>query len=84
MSEVVLAAGVTAAASIICQIILCARGNSLTTYRIRALEEKMDKLNDLVERMYTLEEQTHCNTLHIKEIRSAFPPAHFIPQPPVI
>ena len=83
MSEVVIAAGITAGASVLCQIILCIRSNSLTSFRINALEAKMDKLNELMERMYNVEEQTHCNTRRIDEIRSAFPPARFVMHPPV-
>ena len=43
-------------------------GNKLTTYRISELEKKVDKHNNLVERMYHLEEKTSVQEEQLKII----------------
>ena len=40
--------------------------NSLTQYRLRKLEEKVDKHNNLIERMYHIEEKTSIQEEQIK------------------
>ena len=41
--------------------------------RVNALEKKMDKHNNLVERMYQVEEQTKRNEGRIKELEALHP-----------
>ena len=43
-------------------------GNKLTTYRISELEKKVDKHNNLVERMYHLEEKASVQEEQLKII----------------
>ena len=49
MSDVILASAITAAASILCQMIVSARTQSLIAYRVGELERKVDKLYLILE-----------------------------------
>ncbi len=44
MSDVIFASAITAAASILCQMMVSARTQSLIAYRVGELERKVDKL----------------------------------------
>lgn len=52
MSEVILATSITAVASIVCQMIISSRTQSLVEYRVGELERKVDKLSRIIEGMY--------------------------------
>ena len=43
--------------------------SKLTNYRLQQLEEKVNKHNNLIERMYKIEGQVQENTNDIKEIK---------------
>lgn len=49
MSDVILASAITAAASILCQMMVSARTQSLIAYRVGELERKVDKLYFAIE-----------------------------------
>ena len=51
ITEAILIACITAAASVICQIMISNRAANLMQYRIDKLEEKVNKHNNLVERI---------------------------------
>jgi hypothetical protein len=66
MSDPVFVGMITAAASIICQVIISLSGRSaaqreraesqkVITYRLEQLETKVDKHNNVIERVYNLE-----------------------------
>ena len=42
---------------------------ALVAYRLEKLEEKVDKHNNVVERMYRLEEQVKCLQQEVSELR---------------
>lgn len=44
------------------------KANNLTLYRLEQLEEKVSKHNNLVERMYKVEERAKSNTHRLDEI----------------
>ena len=56
MSESILAALITGGVSLAGSVLSLFVSYSLTQYRIKQLEEKVSKLNNLVERMYHLEQ----------------------------
>ena len=68
MTEAIVVASIGALASIICQIIISAKTNSLTTYRIDLLEEKVEKHNNMVERLYIVEGRSKSNQHRIDEL----------------
>ena len=55
MTDTILVAGITAAATVITQVIIAFRVNSLITYRIGQLEKKVEKHNKVIERTHDLE-----------------------------
>lgn len=71
MSDTVVAAALTAAAAVLCQIIISARASSLITYRVEILEKKLDKLGEMGERLCLLEEnhrRTADRITHLSEV----------------
>ena len=52
MSDVIMASAITATASILCQMIVSSRTQSLVAYRVDQLEKKVDKLHGMVEEIY--------------------------------
>lgn len=55
MSEAILIACITAAASVLCQVLISRRTSSLMAYRIEQLEKTVGKHNNLIERTHNLE-----------------------------
>lgn len=70
MTEAIIVAGIGAAASVICQIIISVKSNSLTAYRINQLESKVQKHNNLIERMYIVEERSKSNQHRIDDLEA--------------
>ena len=68
MTEAILVASIGAVASVICQIIISVKTNNLTTYRICMLEEKVEKHNNMVERLYVVESRSKSNQHRIDEL----------------
>lgn len=68
MTEAVIVASIGAVASIICQILISVKSNNLTAYRISQLEEKVQKHNNLIERMYVVEQRSKSNQHRIDEL----------------
>ena len=66
--EAILVAGITAAATIICQVLISCRTTSLMAYRIDQLEDKVGKHNQLVERMYAVEARAKSNTHRLDDL----------------
>ncbi len=69
MSDAVIVGIITAVAAVICQVIISMSGrsaaqreraesNRLIVYRLEQLETKVDKHNNVVERVYNLEKET--------------------------
>lgn len=48
MSDTVLVAGITALATVVCQLIISGRSAALIAYRVELLEKKVDDLNSLI------------------------------------
>ena len=55
LTDTIMVAGITAAATVITQVIIAFRVNSLITYRIGQLEKKVEKHNKVIERTHDLE-----------------------------
>jgi TolA-binding protein len=90
MSDPVIVGMITAGAAIICQVIISMSGRSaaqkeraesqrLITYRLDQLESKVDKHNNVIERVYNLEkdadvikEQIKVANHRIEDIEEAF------------
>ena len=70
MTEAIIVALITAAASVVCQIIIAVKTNNLTTYRIEQLEEKVEKHNNMVERMYVVEQRSKSNQHRLDELEA--------------
>ena len=68
MAESIVVAAITAIATVVCQVIISHRANSLTVYRIDRLEEKVNKHNELIERMYVVEERSKSNQHRLDEL----------------
>jgi len=56
ITEAIIIASVTAFATVTSQILISNRANSLVVYRIDQLEEKVQKHNNVIERLYIVEE----------------------------
>ena len=70
MTEAIVVASIGAIASVICQIIISVKTSSLTTYRIDLLEEKVEKHNNMVERLYVVESRSKSNQHRIDELEA--------------
>ena len=57
MTEAIIVASIGAITSIVCQIIISNKNKNLTIYRIDQLEKKVEKHNNVIERVYALEKQ---------------------------
>lgn len=68
MTESIIVAAITAMATVVCQVIISHRTSSLTVYRIDQLEEKVNKHNNMVERMYIVEQRAKSNQHRIEEL----------------
>lgn len=68
MTEAIVVASIGAIASVICQIIISIKTNNLTTYRIGLLEKKVEKHNNMVERLYVVEQRSKSNQHRIDEL----------------
>lgn len=68
MDVEIIVAVIAASGGLLGSLIGVMSANKLTTYRISQLEEKVDKHNNLVERMYNLEEKA---TLHEEKLKVA-------------
>jgi len=70
MTEAIIVASIGALASVICQIIISVKTNNLTSYRIGMLEEKVEKHNNMVERLYVVEQRSKSNQHRIDEMET--------------
>ncbi|MEF9988629.1 MAG: hypothetical protein RSC43_03870 [Clostridia bacterium] len=68
MTDTIIVALVTAAASVLCQILIVLRANNLTAYRISKLEEKVERHNNFIERLYKIEERANSNAHRLDEL----------------
>lgn len=68
MPETIWAVIITAAASIICQLIIASKNKALLEYRIDKLEEKVTAHNNLVERMVMVEERSKSNSHRLEDL----------------
>ena len=55
MTDTVMTAIITGGLAVVSNLLISWQGNSKTLYRIDQLEKKVDKHNNLVERMYKVE-----------------------------
>ena len=69
--ETVLAAAITAGFAFLGVYISNRKQAALVAYRLEKLEEKVDKHNSVVERMYRLEEQVKCLRQEIESIQNS-------------
>ena len=70
MTEAIIVATIGAIASVLCQVLISAKTNSLTVYRIALLEEKVQKHNNMVERLYVVESRSKSNQHRIDELEN--------------
>lgn len=70
MSDAVLVAFITGGLAIISNIMVAMAQNSKTIYRIEQLEKKMDKHNDLIERVAVIERDEKTQWEQIDEIKA--------------
>lgn len=70
MSDAVLVALITGGMAIISNIMVAFAQNSKTIYRIEQLEKKMDKHNDLIERVAVIERDEKTQWKQIDEIKA--------------
>lgn len=70
MSEAVLVALITGGLAIISNIMVAMAQNSKTIYRIEQLEKKMDKHNNLIERVAVIERDEKTQWKQIDEIKA--------------
>jgi hypothetical protein len=79
MSDAVIVGIITAVAAVVCQIIISMSGrsaaqreraesNRLIVYRLEQLETKVDKHNNVIERVYELEKSSNVTQEQIKVI----------------
>ena len=70
MSDAVLVALITGGMAIISNIMVAFAQNSKTIYRIEQLEKKMDKHNNLIERVAVIERDEKTQWKQIDEIKA--------------
>ena len=68
MTEAIVVAAIGALASVVCQIIVFVKSSNLTSYRIGCLEDKVEKHNNMIERMYVVEQRSKSNQHRIDEL----------------
>lgn len=69
MTEAIVVAFITGGLAVICNLIVALSSNSKTLYRIEQLEKKMEKHNNLVERVALLEHDEQTQWKRIDELR---------------
>ena len=67
-TEAIIVAGITALATVVTQVIIAFRVNSLIAYRINELEKKVNRHNNLIERVFKVEERSESNTRRIDKL----------------
>lgn len=70
MSEAVIVALITGGMAIISNIMVAMANNSKTIYRIEQLEKKMDRHNNLIERVAVIERDEKTQWKQIDEIKA--------------
>lgn len=68
IGEAVLIACITAGASIVCQVIISHRSCGIMAYRIDQLEEKVQKHNNYIERLYRVEDRAKSNSHRLDDL----------------
>lgn len=68
MSEVVIVAIVGAIGSGICSLLGVLASSSLTQYRLKQLEDKVNKHNNLIDRMYKVEKKQEILEQHVEDL----------------
>lgn len=68
MDTAVLCGIISAASAIIVSVITAVYNNKLLVYRLEQLEKKMDKHNNLIERVYNLEEAQSVTDERLKHL----------------
>ena len=68
MDNVIWVALIGCAGSVIGSLLGVLASNKLTTYRLQELEKKVDKHNNLVERMYKLEDKFNVHEQQFKNL----------------
>ena len=69
MSDVVIVASLSLAGTLIGSLAGILTANKLTNYRIQQLEEKVEKHNQVIERVYNLEKQEAVIEEEIEQLR---------------
>ena len=59
---------ITAAATIICQVIISKRNSNLVVYRVDQLEKKVERHNNFIERLTKVEDRTKSNTHRLDKL----------------
>ena len=70
MTEGIIIALITGGLAVISNFIVAMMNSKLTIYRIEQLEKKVDKHNNMVERVVTLEQNTDAQWRWIDEFKS--------------
>jgi hypothetical protein len=68
MNEAIVVAAITAASTILGQIIISRRTNNLMAYRVDRLEEKVTKHNNFIERLCRVEDRAKSNTHRLDKL----------------
>ena len=68
MGDAALTAVITAAATIICQVIISKRNSNLVVYRVDQLEKKVEKHNNFIERLTKVEDRAKSNTHRLDKL----------------
>jgi len=69
MTEAIIIAFITGGLAIVSNLVIAATNNSKTIYRIEQLEKKMEKHNQLIERVALLEHDEQTQWKRIDELR---------------
>ncbi|MBQ9702994.1 MAG: hypothetical protein IJV68_00440 [Clostridia bacterium] len=59
---------ITAAATIICQVIISKRNSNLVVYGVDQLEKKVERHNNFIERLTKVEDRTKSNTHRLDKL----------------
>lgn len=73
LTEGIIIAFITGGLAIVSNIIVSAAGASKTLYRIDQLEKKVEKHNNLIERMTKVEQSDKAQWYDIQEIKAKLP-----------
>lgn len=66
LTEGIIIALITGGLAVVSNIVIAFQSNSKTIYRIDQLEKKVEKHNNLIDRMYAVEEQVKVSEERIK------------------